>query len=58
LYRHHCWESFEGSAEIYNELMRETRNCNFINSKHFLEKHSHINTEADVVGMHVNNSIE
>jgi len=51
LYRHHCWASFEGSAEIYNEVMRETRNYNFINSKQFLEKHACANAAAIEIGI-------
>ena len=39
LYRHHCWTSFEGSAEVYNEVMRETSNYNVINLKLFLERY-------------------
>jgi len=50
LYRHHCWTSFEGSAETYNEVMRETRNYNFINSKQFLEKHALTNAAAIKTG--------
>ena len=38
-YRHHCWVNFEGSAEIYNEMMRETCNDNFFNMKRYLQKH-------------------
>ena len=26
---HHCWASFEGIAEAYNESMRETHNYNY-----------------------------
>ena len=55
-YRHHCWESFEGSAEVYNELMRETNNYNFVKSKEFLEKRFHINTGANAIGMYMNNN--
>ena len=39
LYSHHCWTSFEGSAEVYNEVLRETSNYNFTHLKIFLEGH-------------------
>lgn len=37
--RHHCWVSFEGSAEIYNEMMRETHNNNYLNLGKYLQSH-------------------
>lgn len=39
LHRYHCWQSFEGSAEVYNEVMRETDNSNYNNLKRYMEKH-------------------
>ena len=51
LCRHHCWTSFEGSAEVYNEWMRETNNYNYINLKYFLKKYNSVNLRANAVGM-------
>lgn len=31
--------SFEGSAEVYNETMRETKNLNYLKLKEYLRKH-------------------
>ncbi|XP_065916828.1 uncharacterized protein [Dysidea avara] len=46
---HHCWTSFEGSAEVYNEWMRETNNYNYINLKYFLKKYNSVNLRANAV---------
>lgn len=44
LYSHHSWVSFEGSAEIYNETMRETKNFNYLNLMDYVKKHPMRNT--------------
>ena len=38
-YSHHAWVSFEASAEIYNDLCRETKNQNYANLSMYLEKY-------------------
>ena len=37
-YSHHAWCSFEGAAEIYNEMVREAGSIDAINTATFLRR--------------------